>query len=121
MCNHQPPRRIVEIRSYNLKPGTRDRFHQLAVEAGRLLARANIDVLAHGPSPHDSTTYFLIRAFDGLEDRQRREDEFYGGAAWREGPRDQVLALIESYTTIVLDLDAATVESLRAADRVTGR
>lgn len=115
------PTRTVEIRSYNLKPGTRDRFHQLALEAARLLASANVDVVTHGPSPHDSTTYYLIRTFDGLEDRQRREDAFYGSAAWREGPRDQVLALIESYTTIVLDLDTAAVESLRATGRVRGR
>lgn len=121
MSNHQPPRRIVEIRSYNLKPGTRDRFHQLALEAAQLLARANIDVVAHGPSPHDSTTYFLIRAFDSLEHRQRKEEEFYGSAAWRDGPREHVLALIESYTTIVIQLDAAAMKSLRAASAVTAR
>lgn len=115
------PTRTVEIRSYNLKPGTRERFHQLALEAARLLASANIDVVTHGPSPHDSTTYFLIRAFGSLEDRQLKEESFYGSAAWRDGPREHVLKLIESYTTIVIHLDTAAVKSLRVASAVTAR
>ena len=37
--------RAVEIRSYNLKPGTRDRFHQLFLkEALPMLQRWKVDV-----------------------------------------------------------------------------
>ena len=57
----------VEIRSYNLKPGTRDRFRDLALkEALPLLKKWNIDVVAHGPSLHDKDSYFLIRAFSSV-------------------------------------------------------
>ena len=39
--------KIVEIRSYNLKPGTRDRFHQLFLkEALPMLKRWKVDVVA---------------------------------------------------------------------------
>jgi hypothetical protein len=111
-------RAVVEFRSYNLRPGTRAEFDRLAVEdALPLLRKWNVDVVGLGPSPHDETSYVLIRAFPSLESRQLTEDAFYASAEWREGPRDAVLALIESYTTFVLELDAATIDSLRQAVR----
>ena len=38
-----------------------------------------------------------------------------GSAEWRDGPRDSILALIESYATIVLMLDDLVVQGLRRA------
>lgn len=108
-------RSIVEIRSYNLRPGSRPRFHRLVVEeAAPMLRRREIEVVAHGPSPHDETSYYVIRAFADLNDRQRREDAFYSSLEWRNGPRESILSMIESYTTIVLELDRSTIERLRA-------
>jgi len=108
--------RTVEIRSYNLKPGTRDRFQQLAIkEALPMLRRWKVDVVAHGPSLHDKDSYFLIRAFTSVEQRQKDEDAFYGSEEWIKGPRDRVLADIDSYTTIVVHLDEATLQGLRKA------
>jgi hypothetical protein len=111
----QAPRATVEIRSYNLKPGTRAEFHRLVVATLPMLERRRIDVVGYGPSAHDSTSYVLIRAFTSPEDREQSEEAFYGSREWREGPREKVLALIESYTTVVLTLDSATVAGLRAA------
>jgi len=107
-------RRTVEIRSYNLKPGARPAFHRLAAEvAVPMLRRWKIDVVAYGPSPQDETSYYLIRAYASPVDRERSEEVFYGSDEWRNGPRERVLALIETYTTIILDLAATTVEGLR--------
>jgi ketosteroid isomerase-like protein len=112
----QPGRRMVEIRSYNLKPGTRDRFHQLFLkEALPMLKRWKVDVVGYGPSLHDKDSYFLIRAFEGLEQRQKSEDAFYGSEEWIKGPRERVLADIDSYTTIVVQLDELTVQGLKKA------
>ena len=105
---------VVEIRSYNLKPGTRERFHQIAErDAIPMLRRAKIDVVAYGPSLHDADSYYLIRAFPSLEGRQRAEDAFYGSDEWMKGPRDAVLACIASYTTVVIRADDATLRALR--------
>ena len=107
--------RVLEIRSYNLKPGTRDRFHQRFVrESLPLLQRFKVDVVAYGPSLHDADTYFLMRSYASLQDRQRSEDEFYGSDAWKKGPREAVMADIDSYTTVVLQKDEATINALRA-------
>jgi hypothetical protein len=108
-------RRAVEIRSYNLKPGSRDEFHRLVSEvAVPMLQRWKVDVVAYGPSPHDEVSYYLIRAYADLNDRQRSQDAFYGSDEWRQGPRDRIMALIDTYATVVLDLDDAGVKSLRA-------
>jgi ketosteroid isomerase-like protein len=114
----RPPasRRVLEIRSYNLKPGTRDRFHRLFLdEALPMLRRWKVDVVAYGPSLHDQDSYFLMRAFDGVAQRQKDEDAFYGSAEWIKGPRERVLAGIDSYTTIVIDVDDATLSGMRKA------
>ena len=106
--------KFVEIRSYNLKPGTRDRFHQLFLsEALPMLKRWKVDVIAYGPSLHDKDSYYLMRSFKGIEIRQKEEDAFYGSEEWIKGPRERVLADIDSYTTVVIELDEATVRGLR--------
>lgn len=107
-------RATVELRSYNLRPGARDEFHRLVVATLPLLERWKIDVVGYGPSAHDSTSYLLIRAFRSIEDRERLEASFYGSREWLEGPRERVLALIESYATVVLPLDSTTVAGLRS-------
>ena len=106
--------RMIEIRSYNLKPGTRSTYHHLMLEqAYPLLQRWKMDVVAFGPSPHDEDTYYLIRAFADLDDLNRQEDAFYGSEAWRQGPREAILTLIENYTSIVIEVDDTTLQGLR--------
>ena len=104
----------IEIRSYNLRPGTGAAFHALVRERSMPLLREwKVDVVAVGPSLHDPDSYILIRAYDSLEHRQRSQDEFYRSDAWRQGPREEILALIESYTTVVVEMTDAALEALR--------
>jgi NIPSNAP len=111
---YRRPMRAVEIRAYNLKPGARAEFDRLAREqAVPMLRRWDVDVVAFGPSSHDETSYFLIRSYADLADRERSQDAFYGSDEWREGPRAEVLALIESYTSVVLMLEDDVVDQLR--------
>jgi hypothetical protein len=110
-----PAIRLVEIRSYNLKPGTRARFHQRFVrESLPMLRRWNVDLVAYGPSLHDKDSWFLMRGFASLEAREKSEDAFYGSDEWKNGPREATLADIESYTTVVVRLDDAAITGLRA-------
>jgi hypothetical protein len=105
---------FVEIRSYNLQPGSREEFHRLFLEkAYPMLKRRNIDVVAYGPSLHDQETYYLIRRYDNLGHREDSENAFYSSDEWRQGPREAILALIQNYTEIVLELDEPAVQGLR--------
>ena len=105
---------LIEIRSINLKPGPRDEFHRIYIEeALPMLKRWNFDVVAHGPSLHDENSYYVIRRFDSLAQREQSEDAYYASDDWRQGPREAILALIENYTDIVLELDEVSVQGLR--------
>ena len=105
---------FVEIRSYNLKPGTGAEFHRLVLEHSLpMLQRWNVDVVAFGPSRHDEDSYYLMRRYDSLAHLEQSENAFYSSDEWREGPREAIVSLIDNYTSIVLELDEVTVQGLR--------
>jgi NIPSNAP protein len=108
--------RFVEFRTYNLRPGSGQTFHTLVSQKCLpLLRKWNIDVLAAAPSLHDKDSYFLIRVYRSLDQRQESQDEFYGSADWRQGPREAIMALIENYTSVVVELSEESVAALRAS------
>jgi NIPSNAP len=111
-------KQLVEIRSLTLHPGKRGEFHRRYLEkALPLLKKWQMDVVAFGPSPHDENSYYIIRAFESLGHRQKSEDAYYGSSDWREGPREEMLELIESYIDIVIELERNTVDALRRISR----
>lgn len=110
---------IVELRTYRVLPGRVDEFVELMRgQALPLLAEAGIDVLACGASLDDGDAAqpdaYLLRAFADRGSRDDAEAGFYTSAAWVQGPRESVLALIIEYHTVVLVLPAEAVELLRA-------
>ena len=107
---------VVEIRTLTLRPGTRGEFERLfATRSLPLLRRWGFDVVAFGPSLHDETSFYVVRSFTSLAERQAAEDAFYGSDDWRRGPREQMLACLESYVDLVLELDHSAVEALRSS------
>ena len=118
MSDHDPTaRRLVEIRAYRLKPGTRADFHVAASEHALPMVRAyGMDVVAHGPVPNDPNGYFLVRSFASLAELTAQEDEFYGSARWREGPRESLVSRIETYIDTLLWLSPAAIADLRAVN-----
>ena|SRR5688572_31963893 len=109
--------RLVEIRSYKLKPGTLESFHG-AVEstAVPMLIRWGTDVVAFGPSAQEADTYFLVRAYEDLADLNARQDAFYSSEEWRDGPREQIVSCIESYLSTVLWLSPESIDDLRRSN-----
>jgi NIPSNAP len=112
---------ILEIRTYRLKPGTRDEFVRvMKEESAPLLAAAGIRVVDAGSSQVDEDGFeeaYLVRAFDSLERRAAQEDAFYSSAIWREGPREAIVSRIEAYHTIVVEVPEAVIENWRPAGR----
>ena len=112
-----PARRLVEIRAYRLKPGTRADFHAAATNKALPMVRAyGMDVVTHGPVPNDDDGYFLVRSFASLAELTAQEDEFYGSAAWREGPREALVSRIDTYVDTLLWLSPAAIADLRAGN-----
>ncbi len=101
-----PSNAVIEILTLTLKPGTRNKFHQVYVtEALPLLKKWKFQVVAHGPSQHDENSYYVIRSFKSLEDRQKAEDAYYSSDDWRKGPRTAILALIEHDAYIIVSAE----------------
>lgn len=106
--------RLLEIRSYVLKPGSGATFHGLVSGPSAQLMRAwGMDVVAFGQSVQQPDAYWLMRAFDDLAHLQASQDAFYATEAWRKGPREAIVSLIESSADSVLWLAPEAVEAIR--------
>ena len=106
--------RIIEIRSYNLKPDTLAEFDRIArSEVRQMLERHGTDVVSARPSLAEENTYYLIRAYASVAERDASQAAFYGSNAWRDGPREAILACIESYATITISVGESTIDGLR--------
>lgn len=109
-------KRVLEIRVYTLKPGTGAEFLVLAVnKVLPTLKRWNIDVVAIEPSLETPDAFCLLRAYDSMAHLQQSEDAFYGSDEWRSGPREGILSRIETYSTVVLEMDEAVINAMRRA------
>ncbi len=106
--------RLIEIRTYRLKPGTIDAFDEaVRTRAVPMLRDNGIDVVAHGRSDHEEESYFLIRSFADRAELVAQQDRFYGSDAWRQGPRAALVDRIETYLNTLVWLSEEGVESLR--------
>jgi hypothetical protein len=105
--------RIVEVRTYKLRLGSGAAFHALVTQQSMPLVKAaNMDV-AYGQSLHDPDSYYLIRSYDSMEHLHRSQDAFYASDAWRQGPREAIVALIESDANAVMCLSTGALEAIR--------
>jgi hypothetical protein len=103
-------RRILEIRTYRLKAGTGARFHRAVVEKSMpMLERWGVEVVAYGRSLDDEDLYFLVRAYASLDDLRESQDAFYGSDEWRQGPREEIISMIESDISVVVPIGAIAV------------
>jgi hypothetical protein len=106
--------KLVEVRTYRLKPGCAERFVGAVGQALALLRASGMDVVAFGRSDHEEETFFLARAYTGREQLEAQQEAFYGSAAWREGPRQALVDCLDTYLNTLLWLPPAAVDALRA-------
>jgi hypothetical protein len=95
--------KVVEILQYRLQAGSGERFHHLMQHVSVPLHKAaGITVLEYGVSLHDPDAYYLLRRFDGMVEMEQVLQAFYRSQAWLEGPRTEIVALIEESHRVVL-------------------
>jgi quinol monooxygenase YgiN len=112
--------RLLEIRTYRLKPGTFAAFHDaMHNRAVPMLKSKGMDVVAYGRSNHEEETYFLVRSYPSREALEAEQAQFYGSPEWRRGPRPELLERIESYVNTLLWVSPLAVESIRAENQAT--
>lgn len=107
-------RRLIEVRTYRLKPDAADRFEQtMTSRALPLLREHGMDLVAFGRSDHERDSWYLIRAYRDRADLVAQQDAFYASAAWRQGPRADVVDCIDDYLNTLLWLSDAAIDELR--------
>ena len=106
--------KLVEIRTYRLLPGQAQRFVEAVHGALPLVRASGMDVVAFGRSDHEHESFFLIRAFANRVQLEAQQAAFYGSTTWREGPREALVACLDTYLNTLLWLPDEAIESLRA-------
>ena len=106
--------KLVEIRTYKLKPGTTERFVAAFQDALPLLRRSGMDVVAFGRSDHEHESFHLVRAYQDRAHLEAQQDAFYSSDAWRQGPREPLIACIDTYLNTLIWLSEQGVEDVRA-------
>lgn len=87
---------LIEIRTYVLKVGMGQIFHDLETQSAIPLHTAwGIRVLFHGPSALDPDTYLLIRAFDDEAQMDAQLQAFYDSDDWRADLRQKIIDCID--------------------------
>lgn len=110
--------RLVEIRTYRLKPGSIAEFHDAVHHrAVPFLREAGMDVVAYGRSDHEEETYFLIRAYESREALEAQQDRIYGSQEWRQGPRPALVERIETYVNTLIWASPTAIENIRSQNQ----
>jgi len=103
----EPNSRVIELRVYTLKPGTREAFdRRFREQILPMLNRFGVAVLHAGPSLHDDCSYSLVRAFASLAEHEAQLGRFYGSEEWLTHHDEAVMAMIKQYDTCVVEADA---------------
>ena len=95
---------IVEMRTYRLKPGVRDRFLEI-FRAKSVPAHDAIGMKILGPflSIEDPDTFFFMRGFPDMESREPMKAQFYEGELWKTELEDVLMPMIEKYDVVLVD------------------
>jgi hypothetical protein len=108
---------FVEITVYRLAAGSGSVFHEIMLRESLPLHRsAGIRVIDSRPSVTDTDCYCLVRAFDSLTEVRESQEVFYASAAWRDGPRERIVACIEATSKVVLEMSESQVAAWAAAN-----
>jgi hypothetical protein len=107
-------KKLLEIRIYRLKPNTMSLFHHLVHSQSVPMLRAKgMDVVAYGQSNHEEETYFLARSYANREALEKEQTDFYGAEEWKTGPRNQIVACIDTYMNTLLWVSEEGIASMR--------
>ncbi|MFK3648571.1 NIPSNAP family protein [Lysobacter enzymogenes] len=116
----EPSARLVEIRTYKLKPGHAERFVAAMAAALPMVRASGMDVVAFGRSDHEHESFCLIRAYADRAELTAQQDAFYGSDAWRQGPRQALIDCLDDYLNTLLWLAPDSIEALRSRNAFDG-
>jgi hypothetical protein len=95
---------IIEMRTYKLKPGCRDRFLEI-FRTKSMPAHDEIGMKILGPflSIDEVDTFFFMRGFPDLQSREPMKAKFYEGELWKRELENVLMPMIERYDVVLVD------------------
>lgn len=95
---------IIEMRTYRLKPGLRERFLELfRTRSMPEHARLGMRILGPFPSIEDPDVFFFMRGFPDLASREPMKAQFYEGELWKRELEGILMPMIERYEVVLVD------------------
>ena len=95
---------IIEMRTYRLKPGLRERFLELfRTRSMPEHARLGMRILGPFPSIEDPDVFFFMRGFPDLASRDPMKAQFYEGELWKRELEGILMPMIERYEVVLVD------------------
>lgn len=96
--------RVVEMRTYKLKPGKRAKFLRI-FRARSIPSHDEIGMKIVGPflSIEEPDTFFFMRIFPDLESRDGMKSRFYDGALWKNELENILMPMIEKYDVVLVE------------------
>jgi hypothetical protein len=102
---------IVELRTYKIKRGARDKILE-ALKGPTFAELKRIGVRCAGPwaSPEDETTVFWMRGFPNAEVRETLTTKFYAGTVWQDELAYIFMPVLEKYDVVAVEMDEDAVK-----------
>jgi len=96
--------RVVEMRTYRLKPGKREEFLRI-FRAKSVPAHEEIGMKIVGPflSVEDADTFFFMRVFPDLASRDGMKERFYEGPLWKNELEQILMPMIDRYDAVLVE------------------
>lgn len=103
--------RIVEMRTYRIKPGRRAEFLEI-FRTRSMPAHREIGMKIIGPFPsiEDPDVFFFMRGFPDLASRQPMKDAFYEGPLWKGELEAKLMPMIEKYDVVLVETEGGLGE-----------
>ncbi|MGD0053192.1 MAG: NIPSNAP family protein [Vulcanimicrobiaceae bacterium] len=107
---------IVEVRTYRIKPGLREKFigffESRAIPAQRSKGMRIVGPLLDLENPD---VFIWLRAFPSLEERERMKSAFYDGEEWTAELEAIAMPMLEDYSVALTSTSLGFVDDLHVA------
>ena len=102
---------VVEMRTYKLKPGMRERFLQVfRTQSVPEHRRLGMKILGPFLSIEEPDTFFFMRGFPDLASREPLKASFYEGELWKRELENVLMPMIDRYDVVLVDDSAHLIQ-----------
>jgi len=97
---------IVEVRTYTIKPGLRQRFIEMFETRTRPLQLSlGMGVLGPYLDVENLDRFVWLRTFPSMEQRERMKRELYEGEEWLGELEAIMMPMLHDFTSILTEID----------------